>query len=126
MYRSLNGFSRLPRLYVNPIVGIISPEIVIVLPTYNVEARVVALETDRISFNVEDLLTINVEANVVALETDRISFKVEDLLTTNVEANVVALDTFNIDANFVEFLTYKLLFNEASPETSIIPFKERS
>ena len=73
---SLNGFSRLPILYVNGSVGIISPEIVIVLPTYKVD------------FNVEAPLTSRVELMVVALDTDNVAFMVEAPGTTTVSLDL--------------------------------------
>ena len=59
-YISLNGLSALPMLYVSALVGIISPEMVKVLPTYNLLFNDASPETSSSPFNYKSSLTITV------------------------------------------------------------------
>jgi hypothetical protein len=72
------------------------------------------------------LVTAKVELIVAALETSSVELKEVPLVTAKVELIVAALETDNVELNVVDFLTYRLPFNDESPETLISPFNDKS
>jgi hypothetical protein len=81
----------------------------------------VALDTDRVFFNMDAPLTTKVDANEVALETFNVEFNEVALETISVEAIVVALETFNNDFNLADPPITSDEFNDTSLVTRKLP-----